>query len=149
VIEIVIWHVIKLIQDKGAQMTTQTLSRPDLLAHDASIRLDFSALVKELQLLLGSKLVAYIGSVSEVRAVNQWAAAIREPGEATKQRLRLAFHITRMIRDVDGPKITVAWFQGLNPYLEDRSPARLIREGELDEVGPQILNAARSLLQAG
>jgi hypothetical protein len=88
-----------------------------------------------------------MGGQAEARPLR--AAAIREPGEATKQRLRLAFHITRMIRDVDGPKITVAWFQGLNPYLEDRSPARLIREGELDEVGPQILNAARSLLQAG
>jgi len=36
-----------------------------------------------------------------------------------------------------------AWFQGLNPQLDDRSAARLLREGELDEVGPQLLSAAR------
>jgi len=34
------------------------------------------------------------------------------------------------------PTVVQAWFQGLNPQLEDRSPARLLREGDLDEVGP-------------
>ena len=38
------------------------------------------------------------------------------------------------------------WFQGLNPELDDRSPARLLREEGLDEVGPQILAAARGFV---
>lgn len=37
-----------------------------------------------------------------------------------------------------------AWFQGLNPTLGDRSPARLLREGAVVEVGPQVLAAAAS-----
>jgi hypothetical protein len=39
--------------------------------------------------------------------------------------------------------------QGLNPQLEDRSPARLLREGELQEVGPAVIGAARAFLVGG
>ena len=31
-----------------------------------------------------------------------------------------------MLEQSDGPEVTQAWFQGLNPQLEDRSPARLL-----------------------
>lgn len=36
-----------------------------------------------------------------------------------------------------------AWFQGMNPLLDDIAPARVLREGELAEVGPSVLAAAR------
>jgi hypothetical protein len=42
-----------------------------------------------------------------------------------------------------------AWFQGLNPQLGDRSPARLLREGDLDEVGPEVIGAERAFLVGG
>jgi len=42
-----------------------------------------------------------------------------------------------------------AWFQGLNPQLSDRSSARLLREGDLDEVGPEVVGAARAFLAGG
>ena len=45
--------------------------------------------------------------------------------------------------------MTQAWFQGLNPQLEDRSPARLLREGDLDAVGPEVIGAARAFLADG
>jgi hypothetical protein len=49
----------------------------------------------------------------------------------------------------DSPSVVQAWFQGLNPQLEDRSPARLLREGDLDEVGPEVLSAARAFTTGG
>ncbi len=39
--------------------------------------------------------------------------------------------------------------RGLNPALGDRSPARLLREGAVDEVGPQVLAAARQFAVVG
>lgn len=42
-----------------------------------------------------------------------------------------------------------SWFQGLNPQLEDRSPTRLLWEGDLDEVGPLVLAAARAFAATG
>lgn len=49
----------------------------------------------------------------------------------------------------DRPEVARAWFQGLNPQLDDRSPARLLREGDLDETGPAVLGAARAFLAGG
>jgi hypothetical protein len=39
--------------------------------------------------------------------------------------------------------IAQAWVQRLNPQLEGRSPAQRLREEDLDEVGPQVVAAAR------
>jgi hypothetical protein len=41
------------------------------------------------------------------------------------------------------------WFTGLNPELGDRVPARLLREGDVETVGPEIVGAARAFLGGG
>ena len=99
--------------------------------------------------LLGAKLTAYLGSVKETRAVNQWGDEGREPAEPVQLRLRLALQVALMIAAADGPRVARAWFQGMNPQLDDRSPARLLREGDLDEVGAEVLGAARAFLVGG
>jgi hypothetical protein len=99
--------------------------------------------------LLGARLTAYIGSVSETRAVRQWAEGQRAPGELAQQRLRIALQVALVLADVDGREVTQAWFQGLNPQLDDRSPARLLRDGEIDEAGPAVIAAARAFLVGG
>ena len=104
---------------------------------------------RELRELLGAKLVAYLGGVGETRAVHQWAEGERTPSDEVQQRLRFALRVALPIANADSPKIAQAWFQGLNPQLDDRSPARLLREGELDEVGPAIVAAERAFLIGG
>jgi hypothetical protein len=66
-----------------------------------------------------------------------------------ERRLRLAYQIARLIGEKDSPGVVQAWFQGLNPQLDDRSPARLLREGDVDEVGPLVLAAARAFAANG
>ena len=63
--------------------------------------------------------------------------------------MRFALRVALPIATADSPKIAQAWFQGLNPQLDDRSPARLMRDGELDEVGPAIVAAERAFLIGG
>ena len=99
--------------------------------------------------LLGAKLVAYLGGVAETRAVHQWAEGERMPSDEVQQRLRFALRVALPIATADSPTIAQAWFQGLNPQLDDRSPARLLRDGELDEVGPAIVAAERAFLIGG
>jgi len=41
---------------------------------------------------------------------------------------------------------TLRRMQGLNPQLDDRSPARLLREGDAQEIGPAVIGAARAFL---
>lgn len=124
-------------------------SRPDLQAHARVARMDFASVADALRVLLGARLTAYIGNVNETRAVHGWAEGSRHPSEVTQQRLRHALVVAMTIADADGPQITQAWFQGLNPQLDDRSPARLLREGELDDVGPAVTAAARAFLVGG
>lgn len=131
-------------------MATTTPQRPGLHAHAQAIRLDTPVLVKALRELLGAKLVAYLGGVRETRAVRQWAEGTRSVQDKTdERRLRLAYQVATLIAERDSAGVVQAWFQGLNPQLEDRSPARLLREGDLDEVGPLVLSAARAFAATG
>jgi hypothetical protein len=126
-----------------------TASRPGLAAHTLAVRSTFPEVAGALRELLGPRLVAYLGSVRETRAVHQWAEGAREPAEGVQLRLRVALQVASMLAEAEGPRIAQAWMQGLNPQLEDRAPARLLREGELQEVGPAVIGAARAFLVGG
>ena len=126
-----------------------TASRPGLAAHTLAVRSTFPEVVTALRALVGPRLVAYLGSVRETRAVHQWAEGVRAPGEAVQLRLRVALQVASMLAEAEGPRIAQAWMQGLNPQLDDRSPARLLREGDVDEVGPAVIGAARAFLIGG
>jgi hypothetical protein len=130
-------------------MAVITHARPDLEAHAHAMRAGFPQVATELRELLGAKLVAYIGGVGETRAVHQWADGERTPSDEIQQRLRFALRIALPIANSDSPSIAQAWFQGLNPQLDDRAPARLLRDGDLDEVGPGIVAAERAFLIGG
>ena len=124
-------------------------ARPDFAAHTKTVRASFPEVAAELRAVLGARLVAYVGSVRETRAVNQWAEGVREPSVEVQNRLRVALQIALTIAGSESPQIAQAWFQGLNPQLDDRSPARLLREGDVDEVGPSVITAARAFLIGG
>ena len=126
-----------------------TVARPELRAYDQAIRLPFPALVAELRDILGVRLVAYLGTVKETRAVHEWSDGKRAPSVLIRRRLRESYVIAGMLAQADPPEVVRAWFQGLNPLLDDRSPARLLREAEIDDVAPQVLAAARSFLANG
>jgi hypothetical protein len=130
-------------------MAVTAHARPDLEAHAHAMRAGFAQVVTELRELLGAKLVAYLGGVGETRAVHQWAEGDRIPSDEVQQRLRFALRIALPIASADSASIAQAWFQGLNPQLDDRAPARLLRDGDLGEVGPAIVAAERAFLVGG
>ncbi|MET4097314.1 hypothetical protein [Arthrobacter sp. UYCu712] len=130
-------------------MTAATGARGGLKAHQDSIRLADDVLVRDLRDLLGAKLVAYIGSVKETRAVRQWADGERKPSADVMLRLRTAYHVAALLAERDSRAVVQAWFQGMNPQLDDVPPTRLLREGQLDDAGPQVLAAARAFAAAG
>jgi len=130
----------------GIVSSAAPAARPDLEAYEHAARVGFPVLVDELCEILGPKLVAYIAGVREVRAVRQWGSGDREARAPIPERLRLALQVAWLIARHDDAAVARAWFQGLNPQLDDRSAARLLREGELEEVGPPILSAARAFV---
>ena len=126
------------------------MGRPELRAHERAMREPFDVVVKQLRELLTPRLVAYLAGVRETRAVHQWADGSRDvkSGEV-EDRLRFALQVALLLNEHDAARVVQAWFQGLNPHLDDRSPARLLRDGELDEVGPLVLGAARAFQVGG
>lgn len=126
-----------------------TRPKPDFDAHQRAIRSPFPAVANELRDLLGARLVAYIGGVQNTRAVREWAEGDRSPSGEEQQRLRLALQVALLITAADDNEIAQAWFQGLNPQLDDRSPARMLRDGDFNEAGPAVIAAARAFLVGG
>lgn len=114
------------------------------------MREPFQVVATQLRELLTPRLVAYLAGVRETRAVHHWADGSREVRSAEiEARLRLALQVALMLNEADSSRVVQTWFQGLNPHLDDRSPARLLREGDPDEVGPLVLAAARAFHVGG
>lgn len=130
-------------------MKTLPGARGGLQAYHDSVRLNEAELVTHLRDILGAKLVAYLGSVKETRAVRQWADGERAPSAEVMTRLRHAYHVAALLAERDARGTVQAWFQGMNPQLDDVPPARLLREGLLDDVAPKVLAAARAFAAAG
>lgn len=125
-----------------------TLPRPGLEAHREAISLPFPELVSRLTGYIGRKLSAYVAGVKDVRSVDGWMKGKAPYGDA-EARVRLAFQVVRTLIDHDSPRIVQAWLTGVNPELGDRIPLRLMREGDLNVVGPEVMAAARAFIAGG
>ncbi len=126
-------------------MTIETPARPDLAAQRQLAGADLPTVVRDLAAILGKKLTAYIGSAKDTRAVDRWIVG-NLPCRDAEDRLRFAYRVVRVLGNGDDPQVIQAWLTGLNPELYDRSPIRMIREEVLEDLGPQILAAAKAFL---
>lgn len=124
-------------------------ARPGLRAHEESVRFDTPEIVNGLREMLGARLVAYIGRVANTRSVREWADGERAPGADVIQRLRAAYYIAGLLNERESAVTVQSWFQGMNPQLDDSSPARLLRNEPLDEIGPKVIAAARTFAAIG
>jgi hypothetical protein len=98
--------------------------------------------------LIGKKLTAYIGGVKDVRALDRWIDGAA-PYKDAEDRLRFAYRVVKTLEKHDHAAVVQAWLTGLNPELNDRVPIRLLREGDLEKVGPEILGAVRAFVAGG
>ena len=132
----------------GISMGVISLARPDLAAHREATKAPFPKLVGELVAVIGKKLTAYIAGVKDVRAIDRWMDEA-VPYKSAEERLRFAFRVVKTIENQEDGSVVQSWLTGLNPELNDRVPIRLLREGDLEIVGPEILGAVRAFLAGG
>jgi hypothetical protein len=125
------------------------LARPDLAAHRRAIQAPFAEIVEELVQILGKKLTAYVGGVKDTRVVERWMQASVEPYRDADRRIRLGYQIAKTLSEHESTRVVQAWFIGLNPELQDRTPIRLLKEEDVEKVGPELLNAMRAFLAGG
>lgn len=128
-------------------MDSSTLQRATALAHRDATAAPIDQIARSLQEVLSRRLTAYIVGVGDGKTVSRWAnrevAEIRDP--ETEQRLRTAYEIVQLLLTGDTVQTVKAWFIGLNPELDDVSPAEAIRTGHLREA----LAAARAFRIGG
>lgn len=119
------------------------LQRVHREATTASVR-EVATLLHE---VLSRRLTAYIAGVRDAKTVTRWVSG--EIGDVrdyeAEQRLRTTYEIVQMLLLEESPRTVRAWFIGLDPLLDDVSPAEAIREGRLKEA----LSAARAFFAAG
>jgi hypothetical protein len=128
-------------------MSTTSSARPGLRAHVDSTRLPFQDLVSRVTAIIGRKLTAYIAGV-DVRTVDRWEKGSNPYGDA-EARLRFTYQVIVPLADHDNAAVVQAWLTGLNPELKDRTPIRLLREQDLEVVGPELLGAVRAFIAGG
>lgn len=113
--------------------------------------MDDAELVQQVRDLLGGKLTAYIGGVKSTRSVSQWADGIANIRSSdARARLDLAYRAASLINERDSVRVVQAWFQGMNPMLDDRAPARVLAESAPDSADAALfLAAARKIAALG
>jgi hypothetical protein len=128
-------------------MSATSSARPGLRAHVDSTRLSFQDLVTRVTEIIGRKLTAYIAGV-DVRTVDRWVKGTSPYGDG-EARLRFTYQVIVPLADHDKPAVVQSWLTGLNPELKDRTPIRLLREQDLEVVGPELLGAVRAFIAGG
>lgn len=103
--------------------------------HTQTTRLDVHELVRQLVSHLGPTLVATLANVNDRKLPHKWAKADGpEPRQESHARLLAAHRVWSDLSNAEGQTVARAWFIGANPRLGERSPAMVLREGDLQAV---------------
>ncbi len=95
--------------------------------------------------LLGWVATAYASSARDVMIVREWASGATDIPVPAQERLALAELVTEIVASNEGRTTARTWFVGLNPALDDTSPAAMIRAGRPEAVAPLLIGCARSV----
>lgn len=117
-------------------------------AHRKAVNADLQTMASTLVATLGLAITAYIVHVRNVKTVSRWAsgevASIRD--RYSEERLLAAYQMVSLLSE-EGvhPSIIRQLSLGMNPVLNDGSPADAIREGDFSGA----MAAARNYLAGG
>lgn len=113
-------------------------------AHARSVELGINDVTATLQSQLGQALLSVIVG-RDTRTVARWVSGDVQPPQASEQRLRDTLQIMTLLTTTDAVSVARAWFMGMNPQLNDETPAEALADGRAREV----LGAARAFINAG
>jgi hypothetical protein len=117
------------------------LQSVDTQAHLRATRDSVQDIAAKLQAVLGQELTALIIGIGDAKAIGKWASGKASPRSENETVLRFTYRIVEMLLTGEQEATVRAWMRGMNPLLDDRAPARLVREQP-----EKVLQAARALL---
>ncbi|RIR81951.1 hypothetical protein D2E65_09325 [Mycobacteroides abscessus] len=124
-------------------MTESKVAPRTRAAHDAAIKTDTAQIAQFLSSNLGPTLTAYIAGVDK-RTIARYVNGDK-PREDSETRLRAAYQIFNLINEVEANHTVRAWFMGMNPQLDDESPAESLAAGDFRGT----MAAARAFVAGG
>lgn len=119
-------------------------TRTDMRANKNTAQVSVADLAKSMHELLGPRLMSLMIGVED-KTVTRWMNGTSKPTLKHERRLRCAYQIFEMLKSVDASPTIRAWFMGMNPQLDDTSPAEAIAEDHLKDT----LAAARAFRAGG
>jgi hypothetical protein len=112
-------------------------------AHAAAVKTETAEIAQFLSENLGPTLTAFIAGVDK-RTITRYIKG-DQPREDQEKRLRAAYQIFNLIHEVEANHTVRAWFMGMNPQLDDESPAESIAAGDFRGT----MAAARAFIAGG
>lgn len=107
--------------------TTDTHANDPGMAYRRAVTTGLDEIVDQLRDALGASLVGVLAGVDR-KTVQRWGST-RRPRQGTEERLRAAWQIYDVLDGVEDPQTIRQWFMGMNPDLDDVSPAETIAAG--------------------
>jgi hypothetical protein len=115
--------------------------------HRAATRASLQDMASVLVHVLGRVLVAGIVGVRNPKTISRWASgdvtSIRD--RYSEERLLALYQIVILMREYEADDTIRAFMIGMNPTLDDSSPAMTIRNGQFKDA----LGAAKVLITGG
>lgn len=117
-------------------------------AHRSAVQASLQDMASTLVNVLGRPVAAYMVQVRNVKTISRWAngdvTTVRD--RYSEERLRAAYQIVSFLLGHDEHPDTIrALMIGMNPILDDNSPAHAIREGDFKGA----MDAARNYIAGG
>jgi hypothetical protein len=113
-------------------------------AHRDASRTSIAEVAAYLQAVLGPTLAAITLGIKDGKAIGQWAKAQRQPRPAQEKALLETYQVVNYLAAVEQPDVIRAWFMGMNPDLDDQSPALTMRRDPI-----AVLRAADAFVHNG
>lgn len=124
-------------------MATRTTAH--VQAHARSVENRFEDILAFLQEQIGPHLTAYIAE-KNVSTIARWAKGEQKPpGDRIERRMRETYRIFQILTTTDSNHVARAWLIGMNPQLDEETPADALREDKLRDV----LAAAKAFRAGG
>lgn len=113
-------------------------------AHADALQLSAQDISSELARVLGRQLLGVIVDKG-ARTIQRWINGENMPSTVDDKRLRNAYQVYLLLATVEGDHTIRAWFMGMNPQLDDGSPADALAADRAREV----MSAARAFVNGG
>lgn len=120
----------------------ETISPNDIFID--AMKMDFHALVKELNENVGATVVQTMAGVKDRTSPYKWAkpdGPVPDRSEVIA-RVRLGYRVWRTIEHSQGPSVALAWLMGSNPRLNEELPVLYIQR----QFGQEVLGAAEAFV---